>query len=416
MRTLPWTVATLCLPPITALAALVALAPEAQASRLVYVNTDPITVQAGMTNDPTMDSVSVNGYTMTEFDGWTGASEEQRRELLALLKDTSVAFDIEFVLDRPAAGPYDMVVFGSADDHTSSFGGTCSAQVGLSDCGDASGAAIAFTYWGCLDMDEQLDPKRVAFHTLGALGYGWGLENIAGNGQIMSGWSASALEFGTACANINGPSGCAHAGCDAGKQDSSADLTATLGARVDDGPAEITVLEPQPNADVTAPFDVVVDIHDAFGGVTAQLEIVGFDVPPVVDDTFPYRWNDLALGDGPLTLKITAIDADGNESSTEISVCVGGDCPDPDPTGDTGEDGDSGEEDVGEDAGEDGVGATGDDGQPADEGGESSGCAVVAAPEDRPFKAGGIGALAALALFGIGRRRRAAGSSPVRHS
>uniref|UniRef100_UPI001C63827C hypothetical protein n=1 Tax=Enhygromyxa salina TaxID=215803 RepID=UPI001C63827C len=333
MRSLYWILAPLTLAPLAA-GVLVLLPTDAEASRVVYVNTDPVTVQAGAVNDPSTDTVNVNGYMMTEFDGWVGATDEQKAELLALLKDTSVAFDIVFVGERPATGPYDMVVFGSADDHMSSFGGTCSTQVGLSDCGDASGPAISFAYWGCLDLDDQLDPERVAFHTLGALGYGWGLENIAGNGQVMSGWSNSALKFGDACANLDGGgSGCVHAECSMGEQNSSADLLANIGARVDDGAPEIVVIEPQPGADVVAPFDVVVEIEDAFGGITAQLEVVGLDAPPAVDEAFPYRWNSLGLGDGPVTLLVTATDADGNERSTEIPVCVGGGCPD---TGDGG--------------------------------------------------------------------------------
>jgi hypothetical protein len=65
-------------------------------------------------------------------------------------------------------------------------------------------------------------------------------------------------------------------------------LLANIGARVDDGPPALVVLEPQAGADVIAPFDVVIEIDDAFGGLSAQLEIVGFDAPPVVDSTWPY--------------------------------------------------------------------------------------------------------------------------------
>lgn len=387
MRVQPWT----WIPTTSLVALVVSLAPaRADAARVVYVNTGPITIQAGMVNDPVSDTVSVNNYMMTDFDGWVGATPDDEAMLLALLEDTSVAFDIVFTLERPAMGPYDMVVFGSAEDHMSSFGGTCSTQVGLSDCGDASGVSIAFAYWGCLAMDEQLDPERVAFHTLGALGYGWGLENIAGNGQVMSGWSNTALRFGDMCANLaNGPSGCAHADCAAEQQNSSADLLANIGARVDDGPPELVVIEPQPNADVTAPFDVVVDVQDAFGGLSAQLEIVGADNPPVVDDSFPYRWNGLMLPDGPLTLRVTAIDADGGEASTEIPICIGGGCPE-------GGDGDTGDTtDGGETAGADTGMAEG-----GAEGGKS--CAVVPEQPARP-----LATLAFLAIAGLGLSRSA---------
>jgi len=374
-----------------------ALAPaSADASRIVYVNTNPVSVSAGA-NDPSIDQIAVNGFMDTDFDGWVGATPEQVGELLVLLKDISVEFDIIYTLERPSEGPYDMIVFGSAADHSSSFGGTCSTQVGLSDCGDAGGVSIGFSFWGCLTEDLQLDPKRVAFHTLGALGYGWGLENIAGTGQIMAGYSATSLKFGAACANINGASSCTHAGCDAGQQDSSADLVANIGARVDDGPPAIVVIEPQPGADVSAPFDVVIEIDDAFGGLSAQLELVGFDAPPFVDTTWPYRWNGLEIGPGPVTLRITAFDADGNQTSTDVPVCVGGGCPE---TGDGDGDGD-GDGETGDGDGDDN-GETGGPGVPGtDRGGESGGCSVA------PLDQGGRGLLLALlGLVGFAGRRR----------
>jgi hypothetical protein len=388
MRASPW----IC----TSLLALTFLLPaDANASRVVFVNTEPVTVTAGMANDPTMDTVNVNGFMTTDFDGWTGATDEQKAMLLALMKDTSVAFDIIYTLERPAMGPYDMVVLGSADDHMSSFGGSCSTQVGLQDCGDANGAALAFAYWGCLAAEDQLDPERVAFHTLGALGYGWGLENIAGNGQIMSSWTATALRFGDMCANLSSPPGmCMHAECAMGEQNSSADLLANLGARVDDGPPEIVVIEPLPNSDVTSPFNVVVDVVDAFGGITAEIEIVDSGAPAVPDAAFPYRWDNLALGNGPVTLRVTATDADGGQATVDIPVCVGGGCPD---TGDGDGDGDSGETGAGDgDSGETG-GSAGTTAGATDAG--DKGCTVDS-------RGGSLGGLLLLGLLGLVRRRR----------
>jgi hypothetical protein len=375
------------------LVALVLLPTEANASRVVYVNTEAVTITAGMANDPTTDTVNVNGFTTTDFDGWAGATAEQKAMLLALMKDTSVAFDIIYTLERPATGPYDMVVLGSADDHMSSFGGTCSTQVGLSDCGDASGEALAFAYWGCLEMVDQLDPERVAFHTLGALGYGWGLENIAGNGQIMSSWTNTALKFGDVCANLaNGPTGCMHAGCAVEEQNSTADLLANLGARVDDGPPVIEVIEPLPGADVVSPFNVVIDVQDAFGGLSAQIEIVDSGIAPVPDTSFPYRWDGLALAAGPVTLRVTAFDADGGESSVDIPVCVGGGCP----AGDGDGDGDSGDGDSGETGGNSGETGGVTTAGAGDEGGK--GCAVDS-------RGSTLGALLLLGLLGLIRRR-----------
>ena len=385
-----------CLP---LFAALVSLAPvSAHAARVVFVNTEPVTIVGGATNDPAADTVNVNNFMDTDFDGWAGASDEQKAELLALLKDTSVAFDIEFVLERPAEGPYDMVVFGSADDHASSFGGNCSTAVGLSDCSDQNGVSLAFAYWGCLDEADQLDPERVAFSALTALGFGWGLEGLGGNGQVMAQWSNNALEWGTTCTNLSGAGNCPHLECDAGQQNSTADLLANLGARVDDGPPVITVIEPTPGSDVEEPFNVRVEIDDAFGGVEAALSIVDLDVPPVIDDAYPYEWANLAIGAGPTTLQVTATDADGNSVSTEIPVCVGGGCPDDDPeTG--GESETSGGEEESSGSGETG-GSAGAEAGGAD-GGEGGGCSVggQAGRDFIPF-----GLLALVGLLALRRR------------
>jgi MYXO-CTERM domain-containing protein len=353
---------------------LVLLPASTQASRVVYINTDPVMVVGG-SNDTTMNAINVNGFMDTEMDGWVGATPEQIGELLWLLKQTTVDYDVEFVLERPAEGPYDMVVFGSADDHAAAFGGTCSVQVGISDCSDAGGESIAFLFWGCLGMEDQLDPHRAAFHTLGGLGYGWGMENVAGTGQVMASYSASGLKYGDQCSMLSGASACVHEGCAMGTQNGSADMMARHGARVDDGPPVLTVVSPAAGETVQAPFNVAVEVDDAFGGVTTSLELVGFGAPPAVDETYPFGWAGIDVGDGNLTLLVKATDADGNEVSQEVPICVGGPCDPPDDTGDG--DGDTtesgGEEEDEGTGGNDEVGADGEGGG----GGDSKGCSTT---------------------------------------
>lgn len=369
------------------------LAPaDAAASRVVYINTEPVMVVGGM-NDTTMNAINVNGFMDTEMDGWVAATPEQVGELVWLLKQTTLAYDVEFVTERPAAGPYDMVVFGSADDHAAAFGGNCSVQVGISDCLDAGGESIGFLFWGCLGEADQLDPHRVAFHTLGALGYGWGMENVQGTGQVMASYSASGLKYGEQCSMLSGASACTHEGCPMGQQNGSADMLARHGARVDDGPPVIEVLSPLPDTQVGSPFDVVIAVDDAFGGITTSLNLVGFGIDPVVDDTYPFGWPGIAVPNGPLTLEITATDADGNVVSTQVPVCVGEPCETGDDTSGTETDTSDGEGDTtGSSGGADEVGA--------DEGGSSSGgggCSTQGS--------GGAGALALLGLAALLRRR-----------
>jgi uncharacterized protein (TIGR03382 family) len=385
--------------------AITLLPASALASRVVYINTEPVMVVGGL-NDTTMNAINVNGFMDTEMDGWVGATPEQIGELMWLLKQTTVAYDVEFVLERPAAGPYDMVVFGSADDHSSSFGGTCSVQVGISDCLDAGGASIGFLFWGCLGVADQLDPHRAAFHTLGALGYGWGLENVGGTGQVMASYSGTGLKYGEQCSMISGASSCTHEGCAMGQQNGDADMLARHGARVDDGPPVITVLSPAADSTVQAPFDVAIEVDDAFGGVTTSLALVGFGAEPAVDDTYPFGWAGLDVPQGNLTLLVSATDADGNVVDVEVPVCVGGPCDPPDDTGDGDGDGDgdtteSGDEgDTSTDSGgNDEVGADGEGGGGG--GGDSGGCSTSGEPGT-----GGAIAMMLLSVVALVRRRR----------
>jgi MYXO-CTERM domain-containing protein len=295
---------------------------QAEARRVVYINTDPIVVLPGAANDPTIDTISVNGYAVTSFTGWNGATEQQRQQLLHLLKNTTIYWDVVFTLERPAVGPYDMIVFGDARDHATAFGGACSPQVGIADCDDTDGVSIGFLFWGCLDASKQFDPHRVAFSILGALGYSWGMDNVDVSGQVMGSYSNSGLKYGHTCVNVSGVGNCNHQLCPAGQQNGTAEMVARHGARIDDGPPEVIVLEPAVDALVSGPFDVVVEILDDFGRLSAELSVLGLDAPPAVDDQYPFRWNNLRLPPGPQVLEITATDFDRNKVTKQVPICV----------------------------------------------------------------------------------------------
>ncbi len=78
------------------------------------------------------------------------------------------------------------------------------------------------------------------------------------------------LKYGENGTAISGTASCSHIGCPDGQQNGSAEMLDRHGARVDDGPPVIELVEPQAGDTVQAPFDVVVRVNDAFGGVTPR--------------------------------------------------------------------------------------------------------------------------------------------------
>lgn len=417
--------------------ALVLAAPSvAHAERVIFLNIEQQAINSNSGNDPTLDSYSTAGFTPGTIDGYPALDDDQRAELLHWFKQSTVPFDVHFTYDRPAAGTYDMLVFGSDADNAALFPGLgCSASIGLADCNDANGPNISFMFWGCMPDDQQMDLRRVAFFGLTGLGFGFGLENVGVSGQVMGTFTQTALRFGDSCVDIEGTSMCTHAGCSAGEQNSTADLTPISGLRIDDGPPTVTIESPANFAIVASDVDVVATVADEFGGVTVSLEIVEA-AQQLDDDVPPHSWGLGGIPDGQWTLRVTATDADDNITTAEVVICVGADvgvCGAVDDTGGDTSTGGAGDEttttSAGESTGGDETTTTGDaessgagpvtsasttvgvSGTGFGGGNPETGCGCAAqsdSSDSTPGSTGGrIGLVfAGLFVFGVARRRR----------
>lgn len=409
------------------LAASFAAADTAEARRVVYLNAEPTALVDTNGQDPTTNSYATGGFTPGMISGWPALTDQEKALLTFYMKEATAPFDIVFTWDRPAAGSYDMLVMGTATDAETLFEGLgCSGAVGLRDCEDAQDENISFLFHGCLPEEQQADLRRVAFTSLTGLGFGWGLENLAVSGQIMGSFNANALEFGNECSAISGTGQCFHeGGCPTGQQNSTADLVTYIGARVDDGPPLVEITSPAHMDVVSSEFAVEADVEDLFGGLEVTLEIVEAD-QMLSDLEPPYRWNLSAVPEGAWTLRVHVVDADGNEESDEVVVCVGtGDCDPGQSSGDdqSGTDGETGDGD--------GTGSGASDGETSGGGGgidptlpsSGSGGASPAGSachcrSDDP--SGGAEAALALAVLALLRRRcrssnarRAPGAAPT---
>ncbi len=292
----------------------------ARAERIVFINTEPTQLVDTAGQDPTMDSYTSNGFTPGLISGWPALTDAQRDELLYWMKEATAPFDVIYTFTRPQNVAYDMLVMGDEASNTALFDIGCSAAIGLADCDDAQAENISFLFWGCMNAQQQTDMSRVAFNALTALAFGWGLESVTATGQVCGGYTANGLRFGESCVTTSGSTCPSHVGCSAGQQNSSADILARIGARVDDGPPVVTITSPTPG-DSPADFVVTADVADSFGGLSVRLDIVEA-AQEMADDFPPYEWNLTAVPPGQWTLQVTAIDADLNEVTESVVVCV----------------------------------------------------------------------------------------------
>ena len=345
---------------------------EASAARVVYLNADPITLNADNGQDPTLDSYSTSGFVAGSVSGWPTLTDEDKATLSYLMKEASRELDITYTWERPASGSYDMLVMGSDTDAAARFPDLgCSPAIGLADCDDGNAENVSFFFWGCMDEEEQANLDQVAHTMFTGLGFGWGLENTGAFGQIMGTFvdNGDSVEFGTVCTDISGTPVCTeHGSCAAGMQNETDELLTRVGARVDDGMPSLTITEPADFAVVDSSFDVTADAEDGFGGMTVELLVVEAMVTQV-DETPPYSWSLADVPDGQWTVQVTATDIDGNERAEQVTVCIGSDvCPaeDGDSTGgdesSTGADEDTGDASTTGDVGDSSTGELDDDG------------------------------------------------------
>jgi MYXO-CTERM domain-containing protein len=313
----------------TMLAGMAVLPGDARAERTIFVNLNPQAINDAGGNDPAMNSFSTGNFNGGTIDGWVALTEPQRAELLFWLKEGTVPFDIHFTFDRPAAGTYDMIAFGSEADAAELFTDIdCPPAVGLSDCEDADAEDISFMFWGCMPAAQQDDMQRIAFNALTGAGFGWGLENVSSSGQIMGSYTLGGVEFAEECSPINGTPACMHGACLEGLQSSATDVEARFGARVDDGPPVVVITSPADLSVTGSDISVTADVTDEYGGLAVELEVVEAMGESLADDLPPYGWNLQNVPDGMWTLRLTATDADLNVVVQEVVVCVGGDdCP-----------------------------------------------------------------------------------------
>ncbi len=318
----------------------------------------------------------------------------QAEGIVARMQELLEPYAVEvYAFDRPPAYlPYTTVMLGAQaeqlgfPEHTLGF--TCEV-----DCGDASSVDLTLAF----DDDE----ATLAVTAVHELGHTWGLDHVSDPASVMSPFAnADSAALGGGCLPLSDETGeilCgeAHAKfCDAGSQDSHAELLARFGARTPDTePPRLTLHAPADGDSVVVgqAVTVALEIEDNIARAGGRIEVPALGAQLVVADGRQDREIWLPLGE--FELRVEAIDAAGNETHRSITVSVIDGSDSGSSGGDGGSSGGDGESTAG-----------GDSDEPALMPAPDDGCRCATDTRTRGF--GSLVAVTALIIVGVRRRRR----------
>lgn len=173
-------------------------APPAACSngRVVYLSFDGVTLTSAAASDATLNRASW----MTIAQGTAPAYKTgvaNRDQLIQQVTDGVRAqlssFPVTVVTQRPATGPYVMIVFGGVASQVGSrFGGAVTAL----DCGDARKSDVAW-------ISDNVSPnQRVVNFAVGAIGFGLGLTATTDPLDCMCGWDNACTSNNTVACTL----------------------------------------------------------------------------------------------------------------------------------------------------------------------------------------------------------------------
>jgi hypothetical protein len=150
--------------------------------RVVYLSFEGETLASAPASDATQNRASwmtIAQGTAPPYRAGTNNRNQQIKAITEGVRAQLSSFPITVVTQRPAAGPYVMIVFGgSASDVGSKYGGA----VNTLDCGDAQKSDVAWI------SDGVTPTQRVVNFAVGAIGFGLGLTATTDPADCMCGW------------------------------------------------------------------------------------------------------------------------------------------------------------------------------------------------------------------------------------
>jgi MYXO-CTERM domain-containing protein len=363
----------------------------------------------GGTNASLMQSPCI-GAGKVDYPGFK-RSQQEALAIIQVFKDAMEPFGVRIAYEKapPKHLPYSMVMMGGRPQVIGLPNGVLGVACNL-DCGDTWWRDTTFAFTE-VDGDIQV----LGTTALQEAAHAWGLDHIDGSQNIMYPFATYGKKvWADTCTPYNdatGPIGCKYVHdefCGGGAQNDVAELMAFFGPNSPDTvPPTVTLLSPEDGAIIEPGTDVIVqaEITDDHEGYGWRLMIPEADIEAPAY-TKEKQWS-IKPPKGTFTIRVEALDHDGNIGFAEAVIYVGTEPP-PDPTTSGGDEpttdsSSTGEPDSDSDGSGDGSGvdsASGTSpGNPAD---DDAGCNCVTGPASQDMS------FWMLALGGLGllRRRR----------
>lgn len=177
-----------------------AAAPDAPAcanGRVVFLNFDGVTLTQGTPSDATQN----RARWMNLAQGTAPRYKTAVANRLQLIQDVTdgvraqlSSFPVTVVTQRPAAGPYVMIVLGGV---ASQVGSNYGAAVNQLDCGDTAKSDVAW-------ISDNVGPtQRVVNTAVGAIGFGLGLTATTDPLDCMCGWANGCASDNTVACRLS---------------------------------------------------------------------------------------------------------------------------------------------------------------------------------------------------------------------
>lgn len=156
-------------------------APVCSNGRVVYLNFGGVTLTAAATSDATQNRASwmtISQGTAPPFKSGVTNRDQLIKDITDGVRGQLSSFPITVVTQRPAAGPYVMIVIGGT---ATQVGSRYGAAVNTLDCGDAQKSDLAW-------ISESLSTQRTVNSAVGAIGFGLGLTATTDPRDCMCSW------------------------------------------------------------------------------------------------------------------------------------------------------------------------------------------------------------------------------------